>query len=216
VTGEPLIPGPLYGLRTWRVMDGERLAGPHLRTAWPEGGEWLRAGCEQPHDAPAPGCDCGVHAWHPRLSSAKALLAGRFEVPGAVEAEGAVEIHEDGFRAERARPRAIFLAPGRNSHQLRRIAERYRAELVEVRGPADVLAWCADRGLDEPVVAALLGPEEAEQRRRIRRRKARLDALRIVAALVVAAVLVLLGLEFIADPPGDRVLQGRTGEVRRP
>jgi hypothetical protein len=197
VSGEPLIPGPLYGLRTWRVVDGERLAGPHLRTAWPEGGGWLHAGCEQPHAAPAPDCDCGVHAWHPRRSSAKAILAGRFEVPGVVEADGAVEVHEDGFRAERARPHAIFLAPGRNPHQLHRLAERYRAQLVEVRGPADVLEWCGER-------------------RRARRRKTRLDALRIVAMLVVAAVLVVLGLELITDPSGERVLQGRTGEVRKP
>ena len=216
MTGEPLIPGPLYGLRTWRVTDGERLAGPHHRSPWPDGGEWLSAGCEQPHDAPAPGCDCGVHAWHPRRSSAKAILAGRFEVPGVVEADGAVEVHEDGFRAERARPHAIFLAPGRNPYQLHRLAERYRAELVEVRGPADVLEWCGHRGLAEPVVAELLGPEQAEERRRARRRKARLDALRIVALLVVAAVLVVLGLELITDPSGERVLQGRTGEVRKP
>jgi hypothetical protein len=32
------------------------------------------------------------------------VLASRFELPGIIEADGAVEVHADGFRAERARP----------------------------------------------------------------------------------------------------------------
>ena len=47
----------------------------------------------------AAGCGCGIHAWHPRRASARRILRSRFDLPGIVEADGAVEVHEDGFRA---------------------------------------------------------------------------------------------------------------------
>jgi hypothetical protein len=77
-----------------------------------------------------------------------------------------------------------------------------------------VLRWCSERGLglSESVVAELLGPGEVEERRLARRAKLRADALRLAAALVVAA-LVVVGLLAATDPPGDRTLYGRTGEV---
>jgi hypothetical protein len=220
VTAAPLVPGPLYGLRSWRVVadeQGERLAAPHQGTTWPTGGAWLQATCTvAAHAAPAADCDCGVHAWHPRPAAAKRALAARREIAGVVEAGGAVEVHEDGFRAERARPHALVLAPGRNARLVRRLAHAYGAETIEVRRPDDLLAWCRERGLglSEPVVAELLGPRHAADRRAQRRRR-RTDALRLALALVVAALLVLLGLQVAGDPPGDRVY-GRTGEVQRP
>ena len=57
-------------------------------------------------------CSCGIHAWHPRRASARRILRSRFDLPGIVEADGAVEVHEDGFRAQRARPYASSASPG--------------------------------------------------------------------------------------------------------
>jgi hypothetical protein len=209
VTDEPLIPGPLYGLRTWRVVaeDGvERLAAPHRGITWPPG-EWLTATCIR-HDAPAADCDCGIHAWHPRRDSARRALATWREVPGIVEAEGAIEVHADGFRAERGRPYALVIAPGRNAEQIRRLAREYAVEVVEVRGPRELLAWCAERGLGmgEPVVRDLVGP--------VRRRKS--GALRLAGALAVAGALVFAGLQFIPEPESGKTLKGRGGEFRTP
>jgi hypothetical protein len=53
--------------------------------------------------------------------------------------------------------------------------------------------------------------EEADARRG--RDTARADALRLAAAVAVVALLVVAGLQVATDPPGDRVLHGRTGEI---
>jgi hypothetical protein len=220
VSDAPLVATPVYGLRTWTVggeRPDERLAGSYYRDApWPAGGAWLEASCPSAgHSAPAPGCGCGVHAWHPRPRAARRILASRREVPGVVEASGAIEVHEDGFRAERARPYALLLAPGRNAARMHRLAKAYRVPIVEADGPDAVLGWCREHGLgmSAPVVADLLGPGELDERRRARHARVRANVLRLAAAVVVAALLVVLGL-VATDPPGDRVLNGRTGEVR--
>lgn len=212
MSDEPLIPGPLYGLRTWRVVieDGvERLAAPHRGTTWPAGG-WLEASCERfHHAAPAAGCDCGVHGWHPRRSTARRVLATRREVPGIVEADGATEVHHEGFRAERARPYALALTPGRNEQQIRRVASEYGVEVIEVSGADALLAWCNARGLglSEAVVSELV-PADLPERKS--------GALRFAAAVAIAAILVLAGLQFIPEPEHGKVLNGRTGEIRTP
>ena len=215
----PLIPTPLYGLRTWTLVAGGRvelLAGPQQHTTWPPGGTWLEATCTQSsgHQPPTQGCGCGLHAWHPSRRSARRVLASRREVPGIVEARGAIELHDDGFRAERARPYALVLAPGRNARLVHRLAEAYGAQVIEADGPDALLTLCRAQGLglDQRVVALLLGPEKAEECRRARRQSARRDALRLAAAVAVTA-LVVAGLQVATDPPGDRVLHGRTGEI---
>ncbi len=197
----PLVPGPIYGLRTWDVetaSEGERLSAPQRGTAWPPGGDWLTATCIRPegHDAPAPGCECGIHALHPTRPNARRVLAQRRAVPGIVEAEGHVELHDQGFRAEHGRPHALVLAPGRNEKLVRRLAEAYAIPVVEVRGPDELVAWCREHGLglDEGAVLGLLGPGAADERRRRRRRDLRRFALWfafVLLALVVA--LVVLG-----------------------
>jgi hypothetical protein len=218
VTDTPLVPGPLYGLRSWKVVSdhgGELLAGPHRNTPWPAAGEWLSSSCASGHAAPAPDCECGVHAWHPRRASARRVLRSRREVAGVVEASGAVEVHEEGFRAERARPHAFVILPGRNPKLIERLASTYNAGVIEARGPEALFAWCTERGLglEERVVAELLGPARLEDRRRDRDRKRRRDGFRIAAAVLVAAVLALLGITYLSDPPEDRVLKGRSGEI---
>lgn len=218
MTDTPLVPGPLYGLRSWKVVSdrgAELLAGPHRNTPWPTGGDWLASSCASGHSAPAAGCECGVHAWHPRAASARRVLRSRREVAGIVEADGAVELHEDGFRAERARPYAFVTSPGRNPKLIDRIAATYHAEVIEAPGPDAFLAWCRERrlGMDEQVVADLLGPAQLEERRRNRARKRRRDAFRIAAAVLIAALLAVVGITYLSDPPEDRVLKGRSGEI---
>jgi hypothetical protein len=217
VTDTPLVAGSLFGLRTWRVVaddGGEALAGPLYDTPWPAGGEWLRASCLHGHGAPDADCDCGVHAWHPRPRSARDVMAVRRLIPGVLEAQGPVEVHEDGFRAQRGRPYALVAARGRNVELIRRLAKRYGAEVVEAARPEDLLAYCRERrlGMDEPVVAELLGTSQSE-RKRAKLRKTRTDVLRVAAAVAVSALLVALGLAVATDPPGPRTLHGRTGEV---
>jgi hypothetical protein len=222
MSGEPLVATPVYGLRTWSLSGerpDERLSAAYRDAApWPTGGAWLEASCPvaEEHRAPAPECGCGAHGWHPRSRAARRILARRRQVPGIVEASGAIEVHEDGFRAERARPYALLLAPGRNAGLVRRLGEAYQVPVVEVDGAAALLRWCSERGLglSEPVVAELLGPGEVEERRRARRLKLRRDTLRFAAAVAVVA-LALVGLLIATDPPGDRALYGRTGEVHQ-
>jgi hypothetical protein len=86
---------------------------------------------------------------------------------------------------------------------------------VDVAGPGPLLAWCRKMqlGFDESVVAELLGPAELENRRRARRWKARKDALRVAAAVLVTGLLALLGMTVLTDPPEERSLKGRTGEI---
>ena len=218
MTDEPLVPGPLYGLRTWIVVseDGhERLRGLHQGGEWPPGDGWLEASCAIAHHRP-PGreCECGIHAWHPTRKNARRVLATKMEIAGVIEARGAVEVHEEGFRAERARPHALVATRDRNGKLVRRLAELYDTQVVEVRKPEELLDWCRERGLgmDEKVVAELLGPEWAEKSARRRRTRRRNNVLRVAAALAIAAVLVVLGAQ-LAEPDGPRTLYGRTGEI---
>jgi hypothetical protein len=220
VTDPPLFADPLYGLRFWKVSvdeSGEWLSAPHQDTRWPPGGQWLEAACPTGHAAPAPGCDCGAHAWHPSRRSVREVLAVRATVPGIVEAEGPIEVHEDGFRAARARPYALIATPGRNTALIHRLADRYGACVIEVSGPAELLAWCREHsiGMTEDVVAALLGQDDPAERRRARFHDARNNALRVAAALVLAALLVALGLQVAGNDPEDHELFGRTGEVHK-
>jgi hypothetical protein len=220
VSDTPLFPEPVYGLRTWTVVGdrgAERLAAPQRGDAWPPGGVWAEASCARSpeHRAPADGCVCGLHALHPSRRSARLILSGRREIPGIVEARGQIEVHEDGFRAERARPYVLLLLPGRNARLLERLGKAYGAEVVEVNGADAVATLCRERtlGLDESGVAQLLGPATAERYRRARRERMRAAALRLAAVVVLSVLLVVAGLALLTDPPGERVLNGRTGEI---
>jgi hypothetical protein len=220
VTNPPLVPGPIYGLRTWTVSGEpghERLTGPHRTTPWPDGGALLDAECSATpaHAPPHATCECGLHAWHPSRASARRVCGVRREVPGILEASGAVELHPDGFRAERGRPYALVLLPGGNASRLERLAEAYDAELLRLDGPDALLAHCRDRGLglNENVVAELVGTEPAAVRRRRRRRRG------VLAAVGVAAVAVALGGIAVAVDPGTdhgKVVKGRGGEFTVP
>jgi len=223
VTDTPLVAGPLYGLRTWVVVGepgAERLAGPQRREPWPAGGVWLEAQCaEDPsHVAPVHDCACGLHAWHPDVHSARKVLAARREVAGVVECDGAIEVHAEGFRAQRARPHAIVLSPMRNAALIRRLADAYDAEVAEVDGPEALAAWCSDRGLGiaPAVIDDLLGPGAAEQARRERRRRSRRLVGGMLAWMVVSALLAAAAAVALPDPSGPRDIVGRGGHVHIP
>jgi hypothetical protein len=218
VTEPPVIPGSLYGLRTWRVAtdtEGEYLIAAARDIRWPSGGAWLEASCDvgDGHAAPAPDCECGIHAWHPRRSSARRVLASRFEQPGIVEGAGGVELQHDGFRAERGRPYAFVVTPGRNASRAERLGRRYDAQVVRVRDADALLAWCADRGLglDPRTVDDLLGPDRVSERLRSQRRKRRGDALRIAAVMAIGAGLIVAGWAFVSGPPASHRICGRAG-----
>jgi hypothetical protein len=217
MSGPPLVPSPLYGLRTWSVAGGhgkERLTGPQQGTPWPGGGAWLTARCATgSHDAPAPACACGIHAWHPGPRAARRVLGRRDTIAGVVEAAGAIELHRDGFRAERARPRALLVAPRTDAALVGRLSAAYGAEAVAVSGPRDVVAWCRERGYGLPpdVVDRLLGPDQVAQARR----RARAAWLRLAGALAVIGAIVAIGAA-VTDPPHGKTLKGRTGEVYIP
>ena len=217
----PLVPGPLFGLRTWSAVGehgAERLSAPHRGTAWPDGGAWLTARCgsDPEHAAPAPGCRCGIHAWHPGRGAARKVLGMRWEIPGVVELAGAVEVHRDGLRAERARPYALLVLPGANAARAERLAAAHAAQLVRVRGADDVVAWCSERGLGlAPAdVERLLGPERLAAERVARRGRRRRAALKLAGISAVVAVALAGGIA-VFDPPDHRVF-GRTGWVDPP
>ena len=122
-------------------------------------------------------------------------------------------MHEDGIRAARARPCTLFITPGSNQALIRRLADRYGASLVEVRGPRALLAYCRehDIGMNAAVVSELLGIGDPSERRRARFRK---DALRVVAASDAQRA------DHRARPPAScptrpahGTLFGRTGEI---
>jgi hypothetical protein len=175
----------------------------------------FEATCPEAHEVPSPGCTCGVHGWHPTRSSARRVCSLRREVPGIIEATGAVEVHEDGFRAQRGRPHTLVVLPSRNARQIERLAETYDTELLRVRNAEELLDYCRahGRGLAEATVTALVGPERLTRDRRRRRRRALTRGL-----LVGASLLALGGLGIIVDPGAEhgKTLHGRSGEVRVP
>jgi hypothetical protein len=152
----PLVPGALYGLRTWGVAGApgdERLIGPQRSVPWPSGGALLEAECSAtpPHAPPGVACACGLHACHPTRAAARRVCGVRRDVPGILEAFGAVEVHADGFRAERGRAHALVLLPNGNPCLLERLAGAHNAELLRLDGPtrcsptAAIAAWASTR-----------------------------------------------------------------------
>lgn len=178
--GQPLVAGVICGLRTWRVEwsgDSGRLGGPIYESPWATGGAPTRASCQtgsgrlrRTHHAPVGSCSCGLYALHPRESAVDqlepALLADdepRFDsVIGIVDAWGKVEVHEEGFRAEYARPRALAavgVEPGSDRELLiERLAERHRADVLRVSSLRGLVDHCREHrlGLDEGAVHSLL------------------------------------------------------------
>jgi hypothetical protein len=125
---------PLVGFRNWRVIDGV-LSSPYAPLAWREPVVCARCLREpESHRAPAPGCDCGISAYHePDLRFASVDFRG---VSGIVSLWGCVEIHDDRMRAEYARVEALAMHPRwstRMRHAVTAVAAELGAELVDLR-----------------------------------------------------------------------------------
>ena len=193
MTEPPLFPGSILGLRTWAVRvvrNGDlRLCASFGDSLWEAKGRWTQARCLSGHHSrgdpvPSPGCSCGLYSLHPHLEQAlehQALYWGETEaqtpedelslelgeISGLVEAVGRIEVHETGFRAERARPVALIVGQSWSTFRRRgieRVARLHRAELLEVDGAQDLVDYCERRGgvLDQAALATLLEPPQTD------------------------------------------------------
>lgn len=140
---------PIVGFRTWRLNE-DRLAlmGKMADIDW----EFDRKTCAKcvdifycpsdlpSHDAPHPECSCGLYAY-----ASQDLMEERYVgavhnayVCGAVIAWGKVCEHEDGWKAQFARPLCLKEEAGREN-LVSKIAENYRIPIV----PEDMLTQYA-------------------------------------------------------------------------
>ncbi len=177
----PVVPGRVYGLRTWRVRWSAHrpiLSGVFQASTWSHGLDATQAKCRgrargTRHEAPHPGCRCGIYGMHPaQIGQWFEMTRKPFDwgpsVHGIVEAWGRVELHEDGFRAEYARPHAIVHVEGYGDWSgSRKVAEGLGVEHLVFSSVAEVRRYCDRNGLgmDAGTVGdlnpeiGLLGPE---------------------------------------------------------
>jgi hypothetical protein len=120
--------------------------------------------------APAGRCGCGLYAFHPATATADggpALGASTrsLEVVGIVEAWGTVHVHREGFRAQYAKPTALFLFGADRDSDCGRLvtdlAIGHHARVVELDSRASIGRWCRENGIGlEPgqIDTLLAGP----------------------------------------------------------
>ena len=170
----PLVAGAIYGVRTWGFhwKRGQLvLSAAYQKTAWSPGTEPTKAACVGPyaagHDAPSPGCSCGIYAIHPhRAPDWDGLVStwsdGEPLLLGMIEAWGRVELHADGFRAEFARPNAIVSLPIAAHEDAERAAAALGIACWNVADLEELVLKCEARGLgmEESVVDELV-PEDS-------------------------------------------------------
>ncbi len=144
---------PVVGFRRWiptgsgallstteALSGGDRaVLAPQARRAWARAAAAAQAWCSARGraglcDQPA-ACACGLHAY-----SAPRHWHEHGFVHGAVVAWGRIVVHEDGFRAQYARPVAFLESP---AEWLRPIADRYG---VPVLGEAELVRYAAWHG----------------------------------------------------------------------
>ena len=180
----PLIAGRIHGVRVWTIglTDGTAELRGHGDEPWAPDGKPTVARClsggrrrrrRVAHRPPIADCSCGLYALHPhagrqgmygfsRVAHKRAGDAFPEEVAGIVEAWGRIELHEDGFRAQFARPHTLALiGPSRDSDVgsvIVRLARRYGAEVVEVESTEELAEYCRERslGLDPATVRSLV------------------------------------------------------------
>lgn len=107
----PLYPEAIIGWRSWAVSGG-RLTSLGFETRWPVGSE-LKARCSDmpnsQHRSPQQRCGCGIYA----LKSLKILRRSNYfgyECFGQVALWGRIIEGEDGYRAEFAYPKVIYVS----------------------------------------------------------------------------------------------------------
>ena len=129
----PLIAGKIHGVRGWS-LSGATLGAAVQGDEWAADGKATRATCrnQRRHKSPVKECGCGLYGTHPWAGGTQG------EILGVIEAWGRVELHAGGFRAERARPIALFVVADETTlaevRVLHQVAERYECELIELAG----------------------------------------------------------------------------------
>lgn len=133
-------PQAALGFRVWTIESDGQLQSTVGRTVWRQGEN--RAQCSQRlslngdiHTAPAPGCQCGFHAYHRFVdafdhSDKLWRVLGLTTVVGVIAASGKLEIHHDGFRAQLAEPLALLAENRHHPSQLFRAADHYSLPLL--------------------------------------------------------------------------------------
>lgn len=141
VTDPLALAEPAIGFRRWRV-EGETLVALGGER-WPAGD--VRAVCRtgSAHPAPEDGCGCGLYAWHEVPDD----VEPNNYVLGAVVGWGRLLVHEDGFRAEYARPIALALRTPEQRGSRAPIAARYGLPVLD---PAQLAAFAGEFGAAVP------------------------------------------------------------------
>lgn len=102
---------PTVGWKVWRVEDG-LLVSVLYGDLWPVGEPIHAACCRHDHEAPAPACECGIHAGRELSAWGHYLAVGsESRVFGRVLLWGSTVEGRHGWRAECARPVEIFVPP---------------------------------------------------------------------------------------------------------
>jgi hypothetical protein len=120
------VPDAIEPIRAWRVWRSSTEADGSLvlqslthaggSTRWPPG-ETLQAGCAvKAHQAPNSACTCGIYAHKTREAAIAQAAGAPGAVVGEVELWGAVVEHEHGYRAQWARPDALWIPLVLNPH----------------------------------------------------------------------------------------------------
>jgi hypothetical protein len=116
--GAPDLIEPIVAFRSWRVVDG-RLRSVYLPVFWPEREVTARCLYADAPDADAPraarpahpvpdrGCTCGIYAYY--RPDRNFPVVDHQGVAGIVSVWGAIEVHDEGMRAEHARVEALAL-----------------------------------------------------------------------------------------------------------
>jgi hypothetical protein len=149
----PDLVGPVVGFRNWRILDGV-LTSPYSGVAWQE--PVLCATClrNREHEAPHPGCDCGVSAYHePQLRFSTVDFRG---VSGIVTLRGRVEVHADRVRGEFARLEALALyarSSWRQRHAVTAVAAELGVELIDLNEQAEAARRYGTRLAASPLPA---------------------------------------------------------------
>jgi hypothetical protein len=164
---------PIVAFRSWRVVDG-RLRSVYLPVFWTEREMTASCLCSESPDADAPrtaapghavpdrGCTCGIYAYYtPDLNFPTVDHRG---VAGIVSLWGAIEVHDEGMRAEHARLEALALYSRWTTRQIdavRGVARELGVDIVDLDDIED-----AARRYGQPIAPELVPgmPGAAERR----------------------------------------------------
>jgi hypothetical protein len=164
---------PIVAFRSWRVVDG-RLRSVYLPTFWTERQIMARCLSSDSPDADAPrsapaghgvpdrGCTCGIYAYYePDRNFPTVDHQG---VAGIVSLWGAIEVHDQGMRAEHARVEALALYSRwtiRQIEAVRAVARELGVDLVDLDDIEE-----AARRYGQPIAPELVPGAPGDARRR--------------------------------------------------